>query len=99
MAKQQAKITPTSYKIEKLIFIILLTVVCLVLYTKTAPNEMATHAISIPDVETRSFNTNEHPFANALSPEHVSIPSAQHDCGNPGGVGQSLEEFNPQHSN
>lgn len=76
-----------------------MTVACLVVYTKTAPNEMETHAISIPDEETRLFNTTEHPFAKALSTEQVSIPSAQHDCGNPGGVVQSLEEFNPQHSN
>lgn len=74
-----------------------MAVTCLVLFTKTAPNEIATHAISIPDEATRLFNADEHPSLKALSVEHTSIPSAQHDCGNPGGVGQSLEEFNPQH--
>lgn len=76
-----------------------MTIAYLVLYTKTAPNEMETHAISIPDEETRLFNTAEHPFAKALSTVQVSITSGQHDCGNPGGVVQSLGEFNPQHSN
>lgn len=71
-----------------------MTAVCFSLFTKTAPNEIETHAMSNPDPFTRLNNIVEHPSLKAVSLVHFSIPSSQHDCGK--GGGQSLDEFNPQ---